>query len=414
MLDALLFLEDGAADEADDEGGDEDPELPVVLQSAVVADELLLAGVVTREEKSPRAHEKIGADQRGRQPDDGLAQVNCQEAADDSRQDRDDPEAPDSVPAGGARDQGEDEGACEEAASETEQAKHELHVSADQDASNDTQDDGDNKDDDDARGIVHPAHGEGERGDESDDENGSQGGHHVGEPAQAAQRDDGARDEVDEADDPLVLVQPLVDFVDVDADLAASIMLQIHRVLASLSVDGHALDDGGACLSDRIVTQHLGLHGPVDGVAGRAVLLCGPVLAVSIGALLKLHSDRFLVGILDVIGSEELTDVFSGNVEKIGTVAVANLSEDVRIGVVVAAVLEVQRLRGLARHRGRVAGGGRKVRQHEGGSITRDQGLTVHRLHVIGHIIQLFFCLLLEGGVSVWILVFSGLRVDHC
>ena len=61
----VLALEEGSANECDNEETEEDPEGAIVIQISSFVHDLGFRGVVTWEEESPSTHEQVGTNHGG-------------------------------------------------------------------------------------------------------------------------------------------------------------------------------------------------------------------------------------------------------------------------------------------------------------------------------------------------------------
>ena len=206
----VLALPVEGHEEADNEDSDEDPEDAAHVEvGALVLDEFVLVGVVAGEEHGPGAHEQVGADERGCNHDERHAEVDGKDAANDGHEAGEDPESPDGVPsASHARDESIEEGATEEAGNESKKAEHHFDVPSDEAASDDSESEADEADCDASTNGLHPSEGETEHADNDEDEECDERGNDVWEPSGAEDGNKWASDEVDDADNPLVLVEP--------------------------------------------------------------------------------------------------------------------------------------------------------------------------------------------------------------
>ena len=206
----VLALPVEGDEEADNENSDEDPEDAAHVEvGALVLDEFVLVGVVAGEEHGPGAHEQVGTDERGCNHDERHAEVDSKDAANDGHNAGEDPESPDSVPsASHARDESVEEGATEEAGNESKKAEHHLDVSSNEAAGDDSESEANEADCNAGTNGLHPSEGETEHADKDEDEHCDERGNDVWEPSGAEDGDKWASDEVDDANDPFVFVEP--------------------------------------------------------------------------------------------------------------------------------------------------------------------------------------------------------------
>ena len=277
---------------------------------------------MTREEHGPRAHEKIRADEGGGDEHNGLAEPVGNESTDDGHDDRNDPPAPSSIPARGRGDEGEDESTAEEAANEAEKRDHAPDLPANEAAGKDTKDEGNSEDGNESTSGVHPAESEAETTDDGNDEDSDKRCGNVREPLEAEEREERAKNEVNDTNAPLVVGEPAVVLGKI-VDRAASITLDGNDELATiLEHDGVSHGGLGALLA-----HNSGGHAIVNGGVFKARLstLLGEL---DTNDLLVIRVTSVLDG-SDIIGGNRFVcDVIGLSTIDVETVSV--LSFDIR------------------------------------------------------------------------------------
>lgn len=325
LLLVVLLVEEGA-DEADDEDAEEDPEGAVDLEVGRVH-ELSLAGPVTGEEESPGAHEEVGSDHGSGEHDDALAELAGDEEANNGHGHGDGPVAPGSIPVAERADQSEEKGTGEETTNGTEESNGDLDVAADENTTDNTEDESDGEDNTSAEASSHPASGERDGADDSDDKDGDDGGNHIGEPAGTEEGDQGSSDQVNDADGPLVVVEPSHGGFDVDTSLvAAGGVLHGDGVSAAVGADGHGFESGVASFGDSLVTSDLADHGVVDGIN-----VTSGSDAHGVGVLGDLNTVDFLVSVTEVLLSSKEDALVSDGSGRFDDPAVTSVLESLAV-----------------------------------------------------------------------------------
>ena len=228
----ILALPVEGSKEADNENSNEDPEDAAHIKVfALALDKFVLVGVVAGEEHGPGAHEKVGTNDRGCDHDERHAEVDGKDTANDGHDTGEDPESPDGVPsASHARDESVEEGATEEAGNESEKAEHDLDVPSDEAACDDSKSETDEENSDTGTNGLHPSEGKTEHADDDEDEECNERGNDVWEPSGTEDGDKRASDEVDDSDNPLVLVEPADTFHGEVLELVISIIEKVFDI----------------------------------------------------------------------------------------------------------------------------------------------------------------------------------------